>query len=365
MTAVWQDLRYAVRGLRRAPGFTLVVVVLVLALGIGANVSFFSVLHGVLLRPLPYTAPERLVVLQQGELGGVAYPNLLDWRTGGTSFERIAVYTATRFKLSGDGEAMRVTGAISSADLFALLGTSALLGRTFLPEEDRLGGGPDGARPVVLSHAFWRKHFPGAGAGDPGVLGRMVRLDELPFTIIGVLPEGFTFPLQRESADLWGSVAVDAEPSVYDGTIPTSRGYMRYDAALTRLKRGVSLETRCAHPRARRRAGRSPRVGVSRRRGPGSRGWSLDQLAPEGKGPPRVRPPGASSDVAPLGQAFSRATPPHHLSAGLPWRHGGRGSGELMRVIPRHDVLCCGETAGREAQGRSSLRDGGRLVRSG
>ncbi|WP_426748174.1 ABC transporter permease [Myxococcus faecalis] len=244
MTAVWQDLRYAVRGLWRAPGFTLVVV-LVLSLGIGANVSFFSVLQGVLLRPLPYTAPERLVVLQQekqGELGGVAYPNLLDWRAGATSFERIAVYTSTRFTLSGDGEATRVTGAIVSADLFPLLGTSALLGRTFLPEEDRLGGGPDGTRPVVLSHAFWRKHFPGAREGDPGVLGRVVRLDELPFTIIGVLPEGFTFPLQRESADLWVSVAVDAEPSVYGGTIPTSRGYMRYDAALARLKRGVSLE---------------------------------------------------------------------------------------------------------------------------
>ncbi|MFY2562587.1 ABC transporter permease [Corallococcus terminator] len=245
MTAVWQDLRYAVRGLRRAPGFTLVAVA-VLALGIGANVSLFSVLNAVLLNPLPHSEPERLVVVQQakpGELGGVAYPNLLDWRSGSTSFERLAVYTSTRFTVSGDGEATRVTGVIASSDLFPLLGTSPLLGRTFLPEEDRLGGGPEGARPVVLSHAFWRKHFPGAGAGDSGVLGRVVRLDDLPFTIVGVLPEGFRFPLLHEPADLWVSVAVDAEPSVYGGTIPSSRGYMRYDAALGRLKQGVSVET--------------------------------------------------------------------------------------------------------------------------
>ena len=244
MTTLWQDLRYAIRGLRRAPGFTLVAVV-VLALGIGANVSLFSVLNAVLLRPLPFPEPERLVMVQQakqGELGGVSYPNLLDWRAGATSFERLAVYSATRYTLSGEGEAARVTGVIASADLFPLLGTPPALGRTFLPEEDRLGGGSEGIRPVVLSHAFWRRQFPGIGAGDPRVLGRVVRLDDVPFTVVGVMPEGFAFPLQREPVDLWVSVAVDAEPNVYGGTIPTSRGYMRYDAAIARLKPGVSVD---------------------------------------------------------------------------------------------------------------------------
>ncbi|QSQ27462.1 ABC transporter permease [Pyxidicoccus parkwayensis] len=245
LSAVGQDLRYAMRGLRRAPGFTLVAVV-VLALGIGANVSLFSVLHGVLLRPLPFPEPERLVVVQQakpGELGGVSYPNLLDWRAGSTTaFERLAVYLSTQFTLSGDGDAARVTGVITSADLFPLLGTPPALGRTFHPEEDQLGGSPEGIRPVVLSHAFWQRRFPGTGHGDPGVLGRVVRLDDVPFTVVGVMPEGFTFPLQREPVDLWVSVAVDAEPSVYGGTIPKSRGYMRYEAAIARLKPGVSVE---------------------------------------------------------------------------------------------------------------------------
>lgn len=244
LTTLWQDLRFGIRGLRRSPGFTLVAV-LVLALGIGANVSLFTVLHAVLLRPLPFSEPERLVIVQQAkqaEPGGVAYPNLLDWRAGSTSFERLAVYASTRFTLSGDGEAARVTGVISSADLFPLLGVPPAMGRTFLPEEDRLGGGPEGVRPVVLSHAFWQRHFPGSGRGDSSVLGRVVRLDDVPFTVVGVMPEGFTFPLQREPVDLWVSVAVDAEPNVYGGTIPTSRGYMRYEAAIARLKPGVSVD---------------------------------------------------------------------------------------------------------------------------
>jgi putative ABC transport system permease protein len=244
MTTVWQDVRHGTRSLRRTPGFTLVTV-LVLALGIGANASLFSVLNAVLLRPLPFPEPERLVIVRQakqGEPGGVSYPHLLDWRAGSTSFERLAVYLPTRFTLSGDGEASRITGVITSADLFPLLGTRPALGRTFLPEEDRLGGGPEGARPVVLSHAFWRRHFPGTGSGDPGVLGRVVRLDDMPFTVVGVMPEGFAFPLQREPVDLWVSVAVDAEPSAYGGTIPTSRGYMRYEGAIARLKPGVSVE---------------------------------------------------------------------------------------------------------------------------
>lgn len=97
-------------------------------------------------------------------------------------------------------------------------------------------------RPVVLSHDFWRRTFPGVGAGDPSALGRMIRLDDVPFTVVGVMPEDFAFPLQREPVDLWVSAAVDAEPSAYGGTIPTRRGYMRYDAAMARLKPGISVE---------------------------------------------------------------------------------------------------------------------------
>ncbi|MCP3102295.1 ABC transporter permease [Myxococcus sp. K15C18031901] len=245
LAGLWQDLRHAARGLRRAPGFTWVAVG-VLALGIGANVSFFTVLNAVLLRPLPYPSSEQLVVVQQarsGEVGGVSYPHLLDWRAGTTSFERLAVYQPNSFTMTGAGEATRVSGVIASADLFPLLGVAPTLGRTFWPEEDRLGASRDGVSPVVLSHAFWLRHFPGATGGDPRVLGRVVRLDDRPFTVVGVMPEGFSFPLQREPVDVWVSVAVDAEPSVYGGTIPTSRGYMRYEAAIGRLKPGASVES--------------------------------------------------------------------------------------------------------------------------
>ena len=237
MNTLLQDLRYAARGLRRTPGFTLVAA-LVLALGLGANVSLFSVVHAVLLQPLPFPQPERLVELQQakpGEPGGVSYPNLLDWRAGSSGlFEGVAAYAGASFALEGSGEAQRVAGAVVSADLFRVLGTPPLLGRTLRPEEDRLGGAA--VRPVVLSHALWKRLY----RESPSALGRVLRLDDQAFTVVGVMPEGFAFPLRGEPAELWVSVAVDAEPSVYGGTIPTSRGYMRYEAALARLRPGVT-----------------------------------------------------------------------------------------------------------------------------
>jgi putative ABC transport system permease protein len=239
MTSLFQDVRHGVRGLRRAPGFTAAAVA-VLALGIGASVSLFSVLHAVLLRPLPYAAPERLVVVQQtreAEKGGVSWPHLQDWRAQSRSFESLAAWAPQGFTLGGAEGATRVEGVVASADLLPLLGAQPQLGRTFRPEEERRGGGE--VRPVVVSHAFWRTHL----GGSPAALGGTVALDGVDYTVVGVLPEAFRFPPGApQPAEVYLSVAVDAEPDVYGGTIPTSRGYMRYTAALGRLKAGVTLQ---------------------------------------------------------------------------------------------------------------------------
>ncbi|MDQ3258103.1 MAG: ABC transporter permease, partial [Acidobacteriota bacterium] len=240
MQTLWQDLRYGVRMLAKKPGFT-AIAVLTLALGIGANTAIFSVVDAVMLRPLPFRDPERLVVVQQakeGETGGVSYPNLLDWREGNTVFESIAVFNPTTLTLTGADDAVRLRGAVASADLFPMLGVTPILGRTFLPEEDRLGGGSGGIRPVVLSYGLWQRRF----NADRDALGKTITLDDTAFTVIGVMPEDFKFPIQSDPVDVWVSVATDAEPSAYGGTIPTSRGYMHYNASVARLKPNVTLQ---------------------------------------------------------------------------------------------------------------------------
>src|SRR5262245_47437811 len=138
METLWQDLRYSLRVLLKNPGFT-AVAVLTLALGIGANTAIFSVINGVLLRPLPYKDPERLCLLSERTprfpFLSVSYQNYVDWRDQSRSFEGVAAYRNTNFTLTGAGEPERLTGRMATATLLPLLGVTPALGRGFLPEE--------------------------------------------------------------------------------------------------------------------------------------------------------------------------------------------------------------------------------------
>jgi len=183
MRDLLQDVRYAVRALLKSPGFALIAV-LTLALGIGANSAMFGVVNAVLLRPVPYPQPERLVRLYATRhgfhQGPVSYPNFLDWRQHSRSFEEMAAYRLDNFNLTGQGHPERLRGAMASAGLFAVLGINPIVGRTFTEAEDRLG-----APPVVLvTSTLWNTRF----GGEPGVLGSRIMLNGQAYTIIGVVP---------------------------------------------------------------------------------------------------------------------------------------------------------------------------------
>src|SRR5947208_6597597 len=183
MATLWQDMRYAFRMLAKNPGFT-VVAVLTLALGIGANTAIFTVVYGVLLRPLPFPEPERIVQLAE------SYQTLSDemsltaeqlelLREYGKLFEHIAGYTDVGFNLATGNEAEHVRGVPVSAEYFQVLGIRPALGRDFLPEEDRA----DGQRVAILSHSLWKRRLGGA----EGAMGQKVLLNGDAYTVIGVM----------------------------------------------------------------------------------------------------------------------------------------------------------------------------------
>ena len=184
-----QDIRYAVRSLLQRPGFT-VVAILTLALGIGANSAIFSVLHGVLLRPLPYERPEGVVSAHMhwaaNPRGPLSVPEFFDLRDRGRSYERVAAYSNGTLTLTGSGRPERFRAGYVSADAFRVLGVVPALGRGFGAEQD-LPGQP---AVVVLSDGLWRRRF----AADPAIVGRTLRLDDLPTTVLGVMPPGFQLP---------------------------------------------------------------------------------------------------------------------------------------------------------------------------
>lgn len=230
-----QDIRYGLRQLRRSPGFTAVAVV-TLALGIGANTAIFSVVNAVLLRPLPYKEPDRLVQisenrLKQGLIGfAVAPANFLDWQQQNHVFESMAIFGmfSEELYLAGEGQPEELQGRRVSASFFPLLGVQPILGRTFLPEEDR-----PGQRVVVLSHAFWQRRF----GPDLNGIGRQMILNGESYTIIGVMPKRFQvlsgFYSEEEREHLW-------LPNPFENDPPTEREAKRMQA-IARLKPGVSL----------------------------------------------------------------------------------------------------------------------------
>ena len=186
-----QDLAYALRAFRRTPGFTATVLI-VAALGIGVNTAAFSLTDHVLLRPLPYAEPSRLVALWQNQIARgyprleVSPPNYRDWKAMTTSYAGMAAHTVRAMNLVGEGQPQRLEGADVTAELMPLLGVKPAFGRTFSAEDDR-----DGAPgTLLLSYALWQ----GAFAGDPDVVGRKVRLDGETHVVVGVMPADFAFP---------------------------------------------------------------------------------------------------------------------------------------------------------------------------
>jgi predicted permease len=191
-----QDVRYAVRTFLKNPGFA-AVALLTLALGIGANTAIFSVVDAVLLKPLPFRQPESVVALWETESAPGSYPltgaDYLEWRSGNTAFEDMALYSwPTNANVSSSGDNEGATAVRTQANFFSLLGVDAQLGRTFAAGEDSNGG----SHVIVLSDGFWKKHF----GADPQVLGKSVRVDDEPYTVIGVMPAWYRLPA---TADFW------------------------------------------------------------------------------------------------------------------------------------------------------------------
>jgi putative ABC transport system permease protein len=189
MTNTLQDLRYAARALRKNPGFT-AIAALTLALGVGATTAIFSVVNAVMLRPLPFTEPDRLVRIWESNVErgwptfAVSHPNFLDWRSQSRAFESLAATTNAGFTWTSNGEAEVIPGLSVTATFLPTLKISPALGRNFLADEDRPGGN---TRVVLLGDGFWRRAF----GADPTVVGRTITLNSQPYTIIGVLPPSF------------------------------------------------------------------------------------------------------------------------------------------------------------------------------
>ena len=219
------DVRFAFRQMWKAPGFTLVAV-LTLAFGIGATSAIFSVVNGVLLRPLPYPEPASLVrvfeVVPQYGRFSVAPANFLDWRTQATAFERIAAYSTGAATLVGADGPERIPMASVSWDLFELLGVTPVLGRGFRQEEDVA----DANNVVVLSHGLWQRRF----GGDPAVLGRSVAMSGTPVTVVGVMPAGFRLP--NDEAEFWRPLGLPASA--------TRGGH--FLGVIARVKDGVTVD---------------------------------------------------------------------------------------------------------------------------
>ncbi len=228
METLLQDLRYAIRLLLKKPGFTAVVVI-TLALGIGANTAIFSVVNGVLLQPLPFKDAHRLVAVREfnprsfNEPIGASFPDFKDWKEQNEVFQYMAGFTGQSLTLTGEDEPLRVNGQSVSSTFFPMLEAEPVLGRVFLPDEEK----PGHAKVVVLSDGFWQRRF----GGDPAMLGRTLTLDGSPYTVVGVMGAGFRF---LRDVDLWTPLDVPAP-------LQRMRG-ARFLQVVAKLKPETSLE---------------------------------------------------------------------------------------------------------------------------
>jgi len=231
MNTLWQDLRYGFRMLWKKPGFT-VVAVIALTLGIGANTAIFSVVNAVLLRALPFENQEQLVMIlgvdnKRGRDNMPAsYPDFADWRDQNHVFDHIAGYTESVLILTGVDTPEQLSGVSATGELFAVLGAHPIQGRTFTPEDEK----PGSPRVVVLSYGLWQRRF----GGNPGLVGQQVLLDGVSTTVVGIMPQGFAFPLNGAKTDYWKTINPNSETNKERGA--------HYLGVLGRLKPGVSKE---------------------------------------------------------------------------------------------------------------------------
>ncbi|HEY3928042.1 MAG TPA: ABC transporter permease, partial [Candidatus Koribacter sp.] len=236
MEAFLQDVKYGIRMLLKNPGFT-AIAILTLALGIGANTAIFSVVNAEILRPLPFRDPGQLMHVATSNVrihttnGAISYPDFADWRAQNHVFQDMAAYTDASFALTGTAQPAHLQAASVSTGLFNLLGVAPELGRTFLPEEDE-----PHHHVVILSDRLWKDRF----GGDPHIIGRVITLDNSGYTVVGVMPASFQYPLQREPAELWSTLgplreSTDGSPSMAEHR---SAHFLQ---AVARLKSGVTL----------------------------------------------------------------------------------------------------------------------------
>ncbi|HUA14712.1 MAG TPA: ABC transporter permease [Verrucomicrobiae bacterium] len=228
MTTLVHDLRHAFRMFLKSPGFV-VIAVLTLALGIGANTALFSVVKGVLLNPLPYPHPEQVVAVYASTTavprGPASYLNFIDWDREAKTFSSMAMYRNQDYNFSDLSESERLSGYMISSDFFSVLGVDPILGRTFRREEDQVGAGPA----VILGGGFWKRKF----ASSPGVLGKSLILNGVSYTIVGVIPSSFSF--YGHDRDVYTPIGQWNDPSFRDRRISVSA------RVIGRLRPGVTL----------------------------------------------------------------------------------------------------------------------------
>jgi predicted permease len=228
MTNFWQDVRYGLRILLKNPGFT-AIAVLTLALGIGANTALFSVVNGVLLSPLPFPNPDRLLAVysktHQFQESSISYPNFLDWNRNNRSFSKLGAFRSEEYNMTGEGEPERLHGHMISADFFPALGINPLLGRNILPEEDKPGAAPV----ALIGDGLWKRKF----GLSREVLGKRITLNGKAYTVVGVAPEQIT---DLSPSDVYVPVGQWTDPTFLN------RGIGMGMNAIGRLKPGVSFE---------------------------------------------------------------------------------------------------------------------------
>jgi putative ABC transport system permease protein len=235
LTNLTQDVYYAFRQLRKNPGFTAVAVI-TLALGIGANTAVFSVIDAVMLRPLPYYQPERLIEAQASDAQqfgafDVSYPDFFDWRSQNHTLDHLVSYHDMQYTLTGLDRPVQVDAEVVSWDLLPALGVRPERGRGFLPEDEKTG-----SKVILISHALWSSQF----GANKDIVGQTVKLSGALYTIVGVMPRQFRFPITRPSNGIWTTLAVDNDPVADPHPIATNRG-AHFLNVFGRLKSGASV----------------------------------------------------------------------------------------------------------------------------
>src|SRR5829696_1854306 len=233
MDSLFKDIRYGLRGLLKHPGFTAIVVI-TLALGIGASTAIFSVVNSVLLRRLPYKTAERIIAIQEldpkGKLVQVTSANFLDWRAQNTVFEHLAAIKTTTTNLALSDHAERIDLAQTSANFFDVFGITPQYGRLFIPHDEQAGHEPV----VVVSNALWQRRF----GSDPSFVGRSITLDGRNYTVIGIAAPGFQYP---DKTELW-LPPLRLVPELYPSQDVTQSRRMGYLTVVALLKPNVSQQ---------------------------------------------------------------------------------------------------------------------------